>query len=159
MSPDDILAAIAACFCELLEDTVGGAPATCCLTAGRPSIPDCCAGYAWVRLTGAYPTVAFPAIESRPTNCYTSELAIQVEIGITRCAPAPCDQLSNTCCDAEAAAQAILMDDWKAARKLFQCGCIGLPKSAIVIGPMKTYGPEGGCIGFSMTATLRADNI
>lgn len=159
MTPSDILAALEACWCSILATSLGGAPGTCCTAAGSPSVADCCAGFAWVRLVGGFPSTNFPALESRPSNCLTAEIAMQVEVGITRCAPSPCDQTENVCCDAEAAANVILMDDWKMLRKLFACGCIGLPNSAIILGPMKVYGPEGGCLGVVATATLRADNI
>lgn len=159
MNPDDILAALSACWCGLLATSLGGAPATCCIAAGNPSVADCCAGFAWVRFTGSYPSTTFPTMENRPSNCLTAELAMQVEVGITRCAPAPCDLTENICCDAEAAANTILMDDSRLLRKLFQCGCIGLPNSAIIMGPTKVYGPEGGCLGVLATATLRATNF
>lgn len=112
-----------------------------------------------MRLLGAYPSTNFPTPETRPVNCLTAELAIQVEVGITRCAPAPCDATENICCDAEADANAILMDDMKQIRALFRCGCLGLPNSAIILGQSKVYGPQGQCLGVIATATLRADSI
>lgn len=158
MTPEDLLAAIQCCWCATLEGSLGGAPATCCVTAGAPSIPDCCAGYAWVRLVDAYPSVAFPQVQTQPQRCIIDTWAIQVEVGIQRCAPQPCDTLGNVCCDAEKDAAAILLDDWRQIRKLFTCGCIGLSSDQIIMGKMTVYGPQGGCNGVSMKATLRASD-
>ncbi len=160
ITPEDIIQTLGACWCAQLATSVGGAPGICCpVSAGSPSGADCCAGYAWVRVLGSYPTTLFPTPETRPTNCFTAEIALQVEVGVTRCAPQPCDATENICCDAEAEANAILMDDMKQIRALFRCGCLGLPNSAIILGNTKVYGPEGQCLGVVATATLRADNF
>lgn len=157
MNPSDILSAIQCCWCELLESSLGGAPAACCITAGAPSIPECCGGYAWVRFTGAYPSITFPSHASQPNRACVEQWALQVEVGITRCAPTPCDVLGNSCCDAEANASAIMLDDLQQIRKLFTCGCLGIPVDSIIIGNVTVYGPEGGCLGITATATIRSD--
>lgn len=143
-----------ACWCNLLATSLGGAPAACCVTAGRPIIPDCCGGFAWVRLLGAYPSVSFPAAATQPQRCFIDTWALQVEIGITRCAPQPCDVMGNVCCTNEEEAAAILMDDFNRMRQLFTCGCLGLSSDSVIPGQWKPYGPEGECLGATMTATI-----
>lgn len=149
-----IMAKLQVCWCELLETSLGGAPAACCVTAGLPAIPECCGGFGWVRLLGAYPSVAFPQAATQPQRCFIDTWALQVEVGITRCAPQPCDILGITCCDSEADAAAILMDDFLQARRLFTCGCLGLSSDQVIPGAWKVYGPEGDCLGATMTATI-----
>jgi hypothetical protein len=157
MTPADVLAALESCWCQQLQDSLGGPPAVCCLTSGAPVVPECCGGFSWVRLIGAYPSIAFPQVAAAPQRCFIDTWALQVEVGITRCAPVPCDSLSAACCTAEADAAAILLDDFTRMRMLFTCGCIGLPSDLIIPGAFKVYGPEGGCIGGSITATIFSD--
>lgn len=155
----EILQVLQACWCQQLSCSLGGSPKVCCVTAGSPSIPECAGGFAWVRLVGAYPSVLFPQHVSQPQKmpCLTDTWALQVEVGITRCAPEPCDALSNICCDAQEQANAILLDDFAQMRKLFTCGCLGIPSSSIVMGSLQVYGPEGQCVGVKMTATILSD--
>lgn len=151
---DEILDNVQACFCSILADTLGGAPSQCCVTAGVPIVGDCCAGFAWVRLVNAWPTSAFPSHANVPTNCMLDSWALQIEVGVTRCAPQACDQIGNVCCAAQAGASAIMMDDFKAMRKLFSCQCTGISAKQIVVGNWTPYGPEGGCVGSKMLATI-----
>lgn len=151
---DEILNNLQACFCAILAETVGGAPADCCVTAGQPIIADCCAGFAWIRLVRSYQTHAFPAHANVPTNCMLDQWAIVVEIGVARCAPASCDSIGNVCCEAQATANDILLSDFHAMRKLFSCGCTGISAKEIVTGDWAPVGPEGGCLASKMTATI-----
>ena len=155
-TPEEVLANVLSCFCQLLEQTTGGSPADCCITAGPPAIVECCNGFAWVRLVRSYPSINFPAFASAPQACPQNIWALDIEIGITRCAPAPCDAVGAICCEAHQDAQAIMMSDFSALRALFLCGCTGLDPKDFVIGPIVPYGPEGGCYGTKMTATIRS---
>lgn len=148
------MAAVVACFCKQLASSLGGAPAACCLVSGKPAVPSCEKGFAWARLISAYPSVTFPQQMVTPQRCLIDTWGLKVEIGITRCAPAPCDQLSNACCDAEAKAAAILMDDFRAMRRVWTCGCLGIASDKLVVGDWAVYGPEGGCQGSTMKATI-----
>lgn len=156
MDPTTLMQALQVCWCELLASTSDGAPATCCLVAGKPAIVDCCNGYAWVRLVQAYPTEFFPQPFNTAKKCPALTWALVVEVGVTRCAAGPCSPTDTTCCANEAAAADALFSDFEAARKLWSCGCIGLANDQIIPGQMRVYGPEGGCVGVTMTATLQA---
>ena len=156
MIPEDILANILSCFSQALVGTMGGSPADACITAGPPAIVECCNGFAWVRMVRAYLTTTFPAFASTPQACPQNIWAIDVELGITRCAPAPCDAAGAVCCDAHDTAQSIMMSDFAAMRNLWLCGCTGIDPKDMVIGPIVPYGPEGGFYGLKQTATIRS---
>lgn len=158
MTPEELLDAIQTCWCAILADSAGGAPEACCVTAGAPSVAACCGGFAWVRLVSAYPSVGFPTPMNKPQNCIIDTWALKVEVGILRCAPEPCDVLSNTCCTSEEEAAVIMLDDFRQMRKLWTCGCIGLSQSEIIMGDLRAFGPQGGCVGVIMNATIRASD-
>lgn len=150
-SIDEALVALRDCWCLQL----GGTVATCCLTAGQPVIPDCCDGFGWVRMVGAYPSVNFPQLLATPERCRIDTWAVQVEIGVARCAPQPCGATGPTCCEAELTAALIQMDDLSRLRRLFTC-CLTdtIRADETIPGPWRVVGPEGGCISSVMTATL-----
>lgn len=149
----DLLVAIQTCWCETLQDSVGGAPAACCLIAGEPVVANCCEGFAWVRLVNAYPSTAFPDQEVEAVRCGTGGMAAVVEIGITRCAAQPCDVLDNACCDAEMDMVMVQLDDYARMRKILRC-CVGVPGDFVVPGRF-TSENKGGCLTSAMQATFR----
>lgn len=158
MTPEELMAAVLACWCDLLASTTDGAPASCCWVAGTPAVADCCASFAWVRMVNSYPTEFFPQPYNQAKKCPALTWAIVVEVGVTRCAanPSNCDDPNgNPCCDAEEAVAAALFSDFQAARRLFSCGCIGLASDQIIPGRVQTYGPEGGCVGITAQATFQ----
>lgn len=150
-SIEEAVVALRDCWCAALDDTV----ATCCITAGIPVIVECCAGYAWVRLIGAYPSQAFPQQLATAERCRIDTWALQVEIGVARCAAEPCDMLGAPCCEQELVAAVELMEDFARARRVFTC-CLTdtLRSDEIIPGAWKVSGPEGGCIVSTMNATL-----
>lgn len=158
MTPEDILRLLAACFCEQLAASAGGAPGTCCVLAQEPVVADCCAGFAWVRPVTAFPSDHFPAPGAEPNRCAPPVWGMGVEIGVTRCAPEPCSSVGNSCCDAESDALAVLMSDFNAMQTALLC-CLtprngDLGKDEVVIGSW-TNTSTGGCMISKMTATIR----
>lgn len=150
----DLMQTIQACWCEALEDSLGGAPAECCWVAGPPVVADCCGGYAWVRLISAYPSVDFPAQDTDAHRCPLGTFAANIELGISRCAPMPCGDTENTCCESELQVALVLLDDYARGRFALQC-CLGLPGDAVVLGTWQAQGPEGGCSTGVLRATIR----
>lgn len=157
-STEEILVAVRDCWCQQLGDSVS----TCCLTALRPVVPECCAGFGWVRLLGGYPSVGFPEPVQEPVNCRIDTWAIVVEIGVTRCAPQPCDILGPPCCAVELEAAVTTMDDLSRFRRVFSCclpallGPDGRPivkSSEIVLGQFEVK-QNGTCIDFTGQATI-----
>ena len=84
MEPIEMLQALATCWCQALANTVGGAPASCCMVASDPVIPSCCEGFAWVRMVSMVPV--YPK-NTGPTRCNHPTWKMVVELGISRCAP------------------------------------------------------------------------
>lgn len=150
----DLLVALQTCWCNSLQESLGGAPAACCVIAGEPVVADCCQGFAWVRLITTYPTHEFPSQDFEPHRCPLGIWASVVEIGISRCAPKPCGVLSNACCDAEMDATLILLDDAARMRNILSC-CVGVPADSVIPGQWQVQGPQGGCITSTMRATFR----
>jgi hypothetical protein len=52
-----------------------------------PTEDECCSGLAWVRPVSIGPTNNFPTPESVWSNCPPGELAVELELGMLRCAP------------------------------------------------------------------------
>lgn len=150
----DLLVSIRDCWCNVLVESLGGPPAACCIIAGEPVVAECCQGFAWVRLINSYPTHEFPAQDTEPHRCPLNIWASVIEIGISRCAPQPCDILDNSCCEAEMDASLILLDDFARMRNILAC-CIGTAPDSIVPGQWQVVGPQGGCITSSIRATFR----
>lgn len=145
------MVALRDCWCAQLGDTVS----TCCITAGEPVIVECCSGFAWVRLIGAYPSVAFPQQFAVADRCRIDTWAIQVELGVSRCAPEPCGVLGAACCEAELTAALVQWDDFARMRRVFSCCLLAsIRPDEMIPGPWRVAGPEGECITSAMTATL-----
>ncbi len=152
----DLMQAIQACWCEALEDSLGGPPAECCWVAGDPVVAECCGGYAWVRFVSSYPTLDFPAQDAEARRCPLNTFAAVIELGISRCAPSSCGNTENSCCESELDAALILLDDYARARFALQC-CVPLPGDAVIVGNWTTQGPQGGCLTGVLSATIRFD--
>jgi hypothetical protein len=163
MFPFDLLSAILACYCQQLNLNPNP-PSECCLVTGAPVVGDCCAGFAWVRVLNIYPTRSFPALDQTPDRCIPPVWAMQVELGIDRCAPAICDTAGNPCCDSELVGVAQQLLDRDAMIRALYC-CLpaldepGAPRmDEILTGPWVANGAEGGCYSSTMTATIRFIN-
>lgn len=158
MNPADILATLIACFCENLALTTRGAPANCCIVATAPVVPDCCPGYAWVRIVSAYPSQRFPQLDSSADRCRPPTWAMVVELGVDRCAPEPCEAMSPSCCEAETNAALDQLSDFEAFRRTLGC-CLTLSTDLaldeVIMGVWATGQSQGGCLRSTQTATIR----
>lgn len=149
----DVLTEISNCFCAQLATTVDGAPAQCCITT-YPTIVNCCDGQAWVRIVGAYPSKNFPAPYNTPDKCRIDTWALQVEIGIARCAPQPCEVTGPVCCTEDLAAVQGQVSDFEAMRRTFSCCLTVIKHDEIIVGQFKTE-TTGGCSYATMQAVIR----
>lgn len=164
MDPEAILLALQECWCAALIDPVTqqSTVAVCCITASLPVIPECCGGFAWVRLVGAYPTLDFPRQLNAAERCRHDQWALTVEIGVARCVPEPCDALGTPCCDAELVGAMDVWDDFARMRRVFGCclpvpgGADGLKSDDIIPGAFTVSPLQGTCLPRSMQATLRS---
>lgn len=161
MDPESVLTALQECWCAQLGDTV----AVCCITASVPVVPECCAGFAWARLVGAYPSVAFPQLLGTAERCRIDTWALTVEIGVVRCIDPPCDALGPPCCDAELVGAIGVLDDFARMRRTFSCclptteittafGVEKLRGDEIIPGPFAVGTPQALCLARSMQATI-----
>lgn len=153
MTPEELLFNLGACLCDALEASPGGATGTCCVVATQPVVPECCEGFAWVRTTGS---VVLP-FEVRQ-RCLPPVWALQVELGVTRCAALPCKELGNPCCDPEADATLTLLGDFTAMQQALLC-CLpaiaGAPKlDQITIQGWTVDEPLGACATSRMLASI-----
>lgn len=156
MTPAEILFNLGDCLCTALGDS-GNPVGRCCVVAVAPSIPNCCEGFAWVRTTGAVVVPYDPR-----QRCLPPAWAMGVELGITRCAPGQCAELSNPCCENEAAAALVLLSDFAALQRALLC-CLpaisGGPKlDQITITSWTVEDPAGGCVTGKMLATVQYYN-
>lgn len=151
------------CLCPQLELTTGGPVCACCVTTGPPVL-DCCAcaqsgtgGYAWVRVVRIYPSGArFPALLNTLERCPITSLAVELELGVVRCSHQVTDDGSPAGCDAMLADAEMVLDDAAAMRRALNC-CFGTGLGdPLVLGQWQSYGPDGGCVGGSMTLVVRA---
>lgn len=162
MDPLAILLALQDCWCDALIDpqTQESTVAVCCITASTPVLPDCCGGFAWVRLIGAYPTAEFPSPVRQAIRCRHDLWALSVELGVARCIPEPCDVLGQPCCDGELIGALSVLDDFARMRRVFGCclpvpgGADGLKSDEMIPGNFVVGAPVGTCVTRTMQATI-----
>jgi hypothetical protein len=128
------------------------------MVASDPVIPNCCEGFAWVRILGMTPDYG-----NRNQKCVPPIWKMVVELGISRCAPPVCgDGMQNPCCENEADAVNVQLGDYAAMVRTL--GCCLLPRirqedscfggDQILAGPWAVDEPSGGCVSSRMQATI-----
>jgi hypothetical protein len=114
---------------------------------------ECCDGLAYVRIAQVFPSVSFPEILEDPTDCAVDQWAVDLEMGVFRCAPtgtlehlATCEQWNN------AASQ--VQYDAAAMRAAIACFRGTLPVGdEVVVRPWLPLGPAGACTGGTQIVT------
>lgn len=121
---------------------------------------ECCSGLAWVRVAGIFPSSGgngqnFPSQDLTPQRCGTQRYAVELEMGVVRCAPV-------------ATAQAIPSDDrWNisavdtladfaAMDRAVCCFLDGFPGLALQ-GAWTPLAVQGMCVGGTMQLTASAN--
>lgn len=129
-----MLARLAECLCERLAESGGPELCYCGLMIGTQAEPlgfmscDRECGVAWVRPVTAFPSTIFPSpAEDSPTTCATP-LAMQVEVGVARCAPRA--EGRNLYPDPQDIYNALrlYMSDMRAAHRAIAC-CLGADRN------------------------------
>lgn len=136
-------------------------PGQICLRHGTQGIPllgtgadECCNGLAWVRVATVEPR--YDRNES-VAACFPSTEVITLEIGAVFCmpwgsvqAPPTCDQWTQV---------AVRADSDRGAMKAAVCCARGIiaPEYTMLAQQYLPYGPDGNCIGGTMTITVEAD--
>jgi hypothetical protein len=151
----EVVEGVRTCVCQTLatlrpDPDPCGAPCSCLVVAaadGQVAFDSCQQGQAWIRLSGAWPTNDFPNPLRGPVHC-GSTWAVEIEVGVTRCACLP-DEVGNPPLPAcEESTARCVSDDAMRVRDALSC-CVPLLAHVgeVVIGVMSPYGPSGGCVG------------
>lgn len=127
-------------------------------SAGLSQIEDeCCEGSAWIRVVNITPTDTFPSA-SGVGNCGPYALAVELELGIIRCAPTRSDVhpdqvvTGNQWYDAAR----LVMNDAAALRRTACCIAALEDVDNYLIGQWTPQQVEANCMGGTMTMTIQA---
>jgi hypothetical protein len=122
-----------------------------------PTQDECCQGLAWVRPVQISPTNNFPTPESAWQNCPPGDLAVEVELGMLRCAPimaegsSDADLLLVTEGQWATTTSRVLAD----AAALRRAACCMIGKGyAVFVGSWSPVAVEANCAGGSMRITV-----
>ncbi|MFJ1607059.1 hypothetical protein ACIOHS_27355 [Streptomyces sp. NPDC088253] len=165
-----------ACVCAELTLTAAkvdgqpGCPCRSCVVAGTPAWDDCAGdcrgtgetpGQLTVNFVGMVASSKFPTdtrdvLGSR--NCLPVWPAAEFLITLLRCAPGPDNQGCPPSCEELTAAARVLAVDATSVWNALQC-CFPSTSGArrghtFVIGPQRTVGPEGDCVGIEQRVTV-----
>lgn len=177
LSVHDLTEAVLACVCAHLEETAAqtegqpGCPCRTCVVPGAVAFDSCedpCSGEAGGQLTVSlarlYPASPsdFPA-EDRTVRglrgCPGISLnAAELIVTLLRCAPIGDDNgCPPTCEELAAAARVMHIDAVTVQTALLCCFPATAPSRRgrrFVLGPQRTIGPQGGCVGVEQRVTI-----
>jgi hypothetical protein len=118
---------------------------------------ECCAGLAWVRPAGFFPSsAAWPNQDTTPQTKGVRAWAVTLELGYVRCAPTG-DENSIPSNDAWDEATQGVMDAAAAMRRAVCCWIdaeSALRKQRALIGQWQPVDVQGGCVGGVLQVTL-----
>lgn len=117
------------------------------------TVDECCEGLAWVRPVLGWPSATFPVIDQTFVNCYPVQWAVQLEMGIARCAPRPS---TNQLVTPEAWTDLTLaiLDDYAAMRTALCCFEATHPDLMYLAGTWEPLPVDGGCVGGRQMVTV-----
>lgn len=121
---------------------------------------ECCSGLAWVRVASIVPSSgasgqAFPAQDITPLKCGTSRYAVELEMGVVRCAPVataqaiPSDDIWNI-------SAVDTLADFAAMDRAICCFLDGFGGLALP-GAWTPLAVQGMCVGGVMSLTASAN--
>lgn len=140
-------------------------PAETCLVPGEDgrlwlsvgtSEDRCCAGFAWVRVVTVVPDIA-PTVQDPLSKCGTLVWRLDLEMGVSRCAPFGSTQAGPTCAEL-ALAFTQQQSDAEAMREALCCFRPLIPTGRSAPTPWLPFGPDGGCMGGAMGISLQLDD-
>lgn len=155
--PWAILKLLRDCLCNKLFDTLAGPVCRCSLMAGDTAIADICEksdtgnGQAWVRVTRIFATREFPRPLLDTFTCGGSFWALEVELGVLRCAITFDEEGQPPDAEELNVETAVVLDDAFALRFAAEC-CLptAIPSIAGEWQPMS----GGGCTGGRITMLI-----
>jgi len=127
-----------------------------------PNVDECCAGLAWIRIAGVYPSWdSFPSPDNDWTPCGPLAYAVQLEMGMAFCMPWADseDGFENLDPPSQADwAQAAVtqMQHQNLMRKT--AACCFRPTQRRVVGEWSPLPVEGGCTGGKLLVTVSVMN-
>lgn len=151
--------ALLACLRQKLEDNPNP-PARFCLRVGQEVRQDlslyedeCCEGLAYVKVNQVYPSPNFPELYESNVDCGIS-WAVDLEMGVFRCAPMGTETAVATCEEWAAAANQVGYDSaaMRAATACFR-GTLEFGQDQVV-RPWLPLSSEGGCVGGTQIVTV-----
>lgn len=154
--------ALQECFCAALVE-VSAPVMCCCLAPGQQVIWDSCdPGMAWVRVANIYQVGHnFPqAANPRDLGVCGGDggWAVTLELGTLRCIPQPdLNGVLPSCEEVSAVTRLVLADGHAMRRAMLCCDWLqpcNLSESQRVYGPWTPVGPQGACVGATMTVTV-----
>lgn len=141
--------AMAACLCDELVRSRLPEVCFCGLLPGAvPSdqMGESLGGQAWVRVVRMFPSSTFPLQDNRPRISCGSELTVELELGVLRCAPmASANGTVPPTMEETWEATRLQMADAAAMRRAAVC-CYD-ESDLVVLGQYVPYGPMGGVVG------------
>lgn len=119
---------------------------------------ECCEGLAWVRVAQVAPSSSaqWPNPDITPQPCWPLRYAVQLEMGIVRCAPAPgANEIPSQ--DAWDNLTDLILNDMAAMQNAACCFADGFDLHGVyLVGAWNPLSIEGACAGGSMTITASA---
>lgn len=117
---------------------------------------ECCAGLAWVRVAGIVPSSGqnWPAQDLAPQKCGTAQYAVELEMGVVRCAPVATAQ-SIPSADTWNISAIDTLADFAAMDRAICCFLDGFRGLALP-GAWSPLAVQGMCVGGIMTLTASA---
>lgn len=156
----DLGDALLACLRQKLEANPNP-PARFCLRVGQDVRQDvsqyedeCCDGLAYVKVNQIYPSVDFPEPYESGIDCGTGSWAVDLEMGVFRCAPVG-DENTIPTCEQWTEATTQVSYDSAAMRAAVACfrGTLE-PGQDAVVRPWLPLPSEGGCTGGTQIVTV-----
>lgn len=155
----DLADALLGCLVAALAENPNP-PTMACLRVGEEVRQDlsiyqdeCCDGLAYVKINQVYPSASFPEILEDPTDCAIDQWAVDLEMGVFRCAPTGTLQHLATCDQWNSAATQVHFD---AAAMRAAVACFRgtqTPGDELVVRAWLPLGPAGACTGGTQIVT------
>lgn len=156
-----VVEAMSVCLCSTLsDDGLGDDLCFCGIFPGSQAydqMGDGTAGQAWVRVVRVFPSNTFPQIEQSPRRSCGADLAVELEIGVLRCAPMPTDSgRVPPSMSAQWDATRLQMADMASMQRAVQC-CYR-DSDLVMLGNYTPTGPQGGIVGGTWQVLVSAAN-
>lgn len=164
---DQVIAPVASDLLTCLTEEMAKTPTppdSICLRVGdhvdlliSQTYDECCAGLAWVRWAGQYPSSQgnFPSIDVSASPCEVTRWALVFELGAARCAPVAGVEGVPTC-DAWLAAGVEHFADLAALRRAICCYANANSYQRVLVGEAEPQTTEGGCTSVTIRVTISA---